>query len=295
MSRGREQCTHGRRSSGPDSPGTSDRPGNSASSDSSASEVVLRGGIANEGEVVRLGDTVRRPQRSWSPATHALLRHLEDVGFDGAPRFLGIDEQDREVLSYLPGTPVVAPYPDWALTDEALVSVAELLRAYHDAVSTFDPGPHEWAPAPPREFAGNVLCHNDLNLDNVIFRNGRAAALIDFDLAGPGSATWDVACAARLWAPLRSDVDIVDARRGHGLGRLRLFVDSYGLDEVDRARVVEGARLNYLWFCTLIRESAASGHAAFARYWRSVSDDRVYRTVRWFDDNAAELHAALRA
>ena len=104
-----------------------------------------------------------------------------------------------------------------------------------------------------------------------------------------------MACAARLWAPLRSDVDIVDARRGHGVCRLRLFVDSYGLDEVDRARVVEGARLNYLWFCTLIRESAARGHAAFARYWRSVSGARVDRTVRWFDDNATELHAALRA
>jgi hypothetical protein len=28
---------------------------------------------------------------------------------------------------------VTPPYPDWALTDEALVSVAELLRAYHQA------------------------------------------------------------------------------------------------------------------------------------------------------------------
>lgn len=30
------------------------------------------------------------------------------------------------------------PYPDWALTDEALIRVAELLRAYHQAVDTFN-------------------------------------------------------------------------------------------------------------------------------------------------------------
>ena len=59
------------------------------------SEVLLLGGTANRGQVVRVGDTVRRPQRATSPATHALLRHLADVGFDGAPRFLGVDEQAR--------------------------------------------------------------------------------------------------------------------------------------------------------------------------------------------------------
>ena len=56
-------------------------------------EVLLLGGIANAGHVVRVGDTVRRPQRSWSAATHTLLRHLEAVGFEGAPRFLGADSQ----------------------------------------------------------------------------------------------------------------------------------------------------------------------------------------------------------
>jgi hypothetical protein len=148
-------------------------------------EVQLVGGIANAGHVVRVGDTVRRPQRSWSGATHALLRHLEAVGFEGAPRFLGADSQGREVLSYIPGTAVVEPYPDWALTDEALVSVAELLRAYHDAASTFDASPHSWPPSPPEGFVGDIVTHNDINLDNVVFRDGRAVALIDFDLAGP--------------------------------------------------------------------------------------------------------------
>ena len=53
-------------------------------------EVPLTGGT-NRGLVVRSGQTVRRPQRPNSDAIHALLGHLEEAGFDGAPRFLGTE------------------------------------------------------------------------------------------------------------------------------------------------------------------------------------------------------------
>src|SRR3954462_8377313 len=86
-------------------------------------EVVLVGGTANRGQVVRVGETVRRPQRPSRPAPHALLCHLAAVGFDGAPRFPGVDEEGREGLSVVPGTAGPPPFPEWALTDEALVSV----------------------------------------------------------------------------------------------------------------------------------------------------------------------------
>jgi hypothetical protein len=244
-------------------------------------EEVLLGGIANRGGVVRIGDTVRRPQRATSPATHALLRHLEAVGFDGAPRFLGIDERGREVLSYVPGTTVLRPYPDWALTDEALVSVAELLRTYHSAVTDFDPTPYRWPQSPPEAYAGELVSHNDPNLDNVVFRAGRAVALIDFDLAAPGSRLWDVACAARLWAPLRPDDYIHDARRGRGLQRFRRFVDAYGVDRADRLRLVPAVRENLDWFCRLIETHVAAGHGPFRDYWESEARARAEASRRW--------------
>src|SRR3954451_19946020 len=191
-------------------------------------DILLVGGTANRGQVVRVGDTVRRPQRPTSPATHALLRHLADVGFDGAPRVLGVDQLGREVLSFVPGTAITQPYPSWALTDDALASVAHLLSAFHAAVSTFDALPHRWPSSPPSPFTGELVSHNDLNLDNVVFRNGRAVALIDFDLASPGSRLWDVACAIRLWAPVRPDERIRDARKGRTLDRIRVFLAGYG-------------------------------------------------------------------
>ena len=52
-------------------------------------EVELTGGTANQGLVVRVGNTVRRPRRPTTPATHALLRHLEQQGL--VAEFDGID------------------------------------------------------------------------------------------------------------------------------------------------------------------------------------------------------------
>jgi len=59
--------------------------------------------------VVRVGDTVRRPTGPWTGSVDALLRHLERVGFNGAPRALGRDEQGRQVIEYVPGQVNVPP------------------------------------------------------------------------------------------------------------------------------------------------------------------------------------------
>lgn len=256
-------------------------------------QVPLLGGIANKGLVFRVGDTVRRPQRPTGAATHALLRHLARVGFDGAPRFLGIDEQGREVLSYVDGEAVTVPYPAWALTDAALASVAELLRRYHRAVSTFDPTPYGWPPSPPAPFRAGLVSHNDPNLDNVVFRHGRAAALIDFDLASPGSRLWDVAAAARFWAPLRADQDIGDARRGRALARFRLFVDTYRLTEEERDLLVDAVLRNHDWLYDVVRKGAEHGNSGFAEYWGGGAAERAERTRRWYVRSAELLRAAL--
>src|SRR5688500_12857670 len=146
------------------------------------SEVLLHGGITNAGLVSRVGDTVRRPWRPTSAATWALLEHLERAGFDGAPRFLGVDDRGREMLSFMPGEAAIEPFGDWVFTDAALVSVAELLRRYHEAAASFDPAGHEWPDFVPPPFREGLICHNDPNLDNVIFSGGVAVGLIDFDL-----------------------------------------------------------------------------------------------------------------
>jgi Phosphotransferase enzyme family len=256
-------------------------------------EVLLPGGLTNAGRVSRVGDTVRRPPSS--AATWALLEHLEHVGFDGAPRFLGVDDRGREMLSFLPGQAAIEPVEDWAWTDEALVSVAELLRRYHDAVASFDPAGRDWPDFVPAAFRDRLVCHNDPNLDNVIFSGGVAVGLIDFDLAGPGSAAWDVACAARLWAPLRDERDVPEPVRGRTLARLRLFVDTYGLAPEDRARVVDAAVHTHDRCYRVVRAAVDRGHGPFARMWREGGRERAERTRCWLASHGDQLRAAVRA
>jgi CheY-like chemotaxis protein len=189
-----------------------------------------------------------------------------------------------EVLSYIPGTAVIPPYPAWALTDAALVSVALLLRRYHEAVVDFGFSGHTWPQSAPEPYSGELISHNDPNLDNVVFREGRAVAFIDFDLASPGSRLWDVAAAVRLWAPLRDDVDISDARRGRALERFRRMIDAYGLNQTERINIVDAIQENHNWLYSIIRSAADHGDAGFADYWEQAAS-RVGRTHHWYREN----------
>jgi hypothetical protein len=256
-------------------------------------ETPLLGGTANRGLVVRVRDTVRRPLRASSPAVHAVLRYLAEVGFEGAPRFLDVDAQGREVLTYLPGETVTPPYPAWAMTESALDSVAVLLREYHAAIAGFPAADFEWAEPVPAAYVDGTVSHNDPNLDNIVFRDGVAVALIDFDLAGPGSALWDVAAAIRLWVPLRPEDDIHDVRRGHVLSRLRRFADTYGLDEADRRRLVAATADNHVWCMDYVRRGSETGHPWFHQRWTTGEAALTARTDAWFTRQAQALQDAL--
>lgn len=55
---------------------------------------------------VRIAAAVHRTSQPWTPTVHAVLQHLEAVGFGGARRVLGYREQGREIPAFLPGTTV---------------------------------------------------------------------------------------------------------------------------------------------------------------------------------------------
>lgn len=155
----------------------------------------LPGGV---NEVLRVGATVRRPVGPWSPAVHELLRYLEDSGFDGAPRFLGIDEHGREILSLIPGDSASAD-----LTDVRLVaSAARLLRRYHDAVDGWAPAVGGWQTSPVPAGPPEVICHNDTAPWNMITADGSVVAFVDWDTAAPGPRMWDLAYLAYTLVPL---------------------------------------------------------------------------------------------
>jgi hypothetical protein len=199
-------------------------------------EEVLTGGNLS-GEVVRIGATVRRPTGPWTPAVHALLRHLESVGFDGSPRVHGVDEQGREILDFLPGPMAWPdPYMGALATDEGLGRAADLLRRYHEAVATFVPPPDAtWRfpnmardAEPWIDAEGVIVCHNDCAAWNLVMGEERWA-LIDWDVAGPRPRLWDVAYAVIGFVVLDPD--------SASTHRVDVLADAYGLDASERRRL----------------------------------------------------------
>jgi Phosphotransferase enzyme family len=263
-------------------------------------EIPLLGGDVTEG-VVRVGRTVRRPVRPHTPAVHALLRHLEAAGFDGAPRVLGIDAKNREVLTYLPGVVTRRLVPRVITADSTLVSLATLQLRYHQAVAGFDP-PYgaQWDGEVTRFVDGpsDIICHCDVNLENVIFRPGRDGpqpyAFIDFDLARPGTRLVDIIQTLRYWAPIADPADRIPAlRNADAPARIAIFCEAYGLSGTERARLVPVASR---WLCrsrTTIAERGRTRGGAWARMLNAGVGDRLLRSAVWLQRNRAEIEARL--
>src|SRR5262245_4782076 len=162
----------------------------------------LPGGLTTG--AVLIGDVVHKPARPWTPTVHALLRHLEDVGFVGAPRTLGFDDQGREMLTYLPGDTVGdrSPWPAWVWRDWTLVQVGRWVRRLHDATVNFVP------PADERWFIGGtvrpglIVGHQDAAPYNAVMDGERLVGFCDWDAAAPSSREFDLALSALWWVPL---------------------------------------------------------------------------------------------
>ena len=244
-------------------------------------EEHLPGGFVTT--VVRVGDTVRRPPSANAAFVHDLLRFLEGRGWAGAPRFLGVDEQGREVLSHLEGHVPWAPgedQPPAVTSDESLAAVARLVRQLHDLTA-----------GTPLAGPAEVVCHNDLSPRNTVYRDTghglRPFAFIDWDIAAPGARLHDLAHVCWQFLDLGpATTDLPDAAR-----RLRLLCDGYGLG--DRTRLVD----TVLWWQDRCWRGIESGAAAGDPAMAGLCDRGAAAGVRaghaWVAANRAELEAAL--
>ena len=205
-------------------------------------EEPLAGG--NLGGAVRVGDTVRRATGPWTPAVHALLRHLEERGFAESPRVNGIDELGREILTFVEGETVgdAEVWPAWTRSDSTMEEAGALLRRYHEAIATFVPPPGAvWRFTDRPLGDGELICHNDCAPYNVVHADGGIVGLIDWDVAGPGHPWQDLAFAAWQWVPLHHP-DLLEpgwTEPPDVTRRLSLLLDAYGLPSGERAGMVE--------------------------------------------------------
>jgi Phosphotransferase enzyme family len=177
----------------------------------SAVEIPLKGGRVTAG-VVRIGETVRRPVLADRTLVQELLIHAEAESFEGTPRYLGVDEQRREILSFLPGD---VPEDLCCFNDRTLGAAAGLLRRFHDMSIGL---------MAQKGLKGQVLCHNDWAPTNAVFRDDLPYGIIDFDTIAPGLRLWDLGYSAFTWLDLGNPT----YTGGEQIRRLAVFAQGYG-------------------------------------------------------------------
>lgn len=235
-----------------------------------------------------LGLTVRKPATRATYGVHALLTHLTNVGFAGSPRSFGVDEQERHVLEYVPGT---TADEDGPLDHADLTRLGELVRDLHDAAESFEPPPGvQWHVTIPAAASARseLVCHHDISPWNLV-RDGERWVLLDWDGAGPGARVEELAAVGQAFLPLQPGGDPQDDG-----ARLRSLVDGYGLTASQRPELVQATADHTRTVYELLVDGARTGEepwaslyaAGHAARWESMSD-YVHR-------HRGDLRAALR-
>jgi Ser/Thr protein kinase RdoA (MazF antagonist) len=233
----------------------------------------------NAGGAWRVGDTVRRQTGPWTPAVHALLRHLRPR-LAGVPAVLGFDDSGREILSYLPGR-VVDIHAE-LLTLAQLRSIGRWTRSFHEAVAGFThPGPWRF----PAIENPVLIAHNDIGTYNICFDGDEVAGVFDWDLAAPSSPLLELAYIAWHCVPLWQDIGA-----DQEAARLELIAAAYGrIQAADILRAVP-ARMRLLldW----IPSAAAAGDGGMARL---MANGEPGQSLRYLDDLRRRLPTIARA
>ena len=228
-------------------------------------EQPLVGGRQAAG-IVRVGDTVRRPLHPNAAFVHALLCHLEACGFDGAPRLLGIDDEGREILTYVEGRVYAGRDDDELelLTDAQLASSGRLIRRFHDATA-----------GSPLAGSAEVVCHSDLGQHNMVFRGSRAVAIIDWDEhVAPGTRAVDLSHAVWCLAEIGEQGGPVAEQAR----RMQIACDAYGWE--DRAALIHELELR---FRRALAEARERGRREGVRIWSELLD--------WLSEHGPQLAA----
>lgn len=242
---------------------------------------VLDGGNTS-GEVVRVGDTVRKPWLATTARVVAFMETLRETGID-VPGTHGRDEQGRLVLDFVPGTMAIDIAP---LGVDVVRRVGVLIRRIHD-VSARLPVPSDWPagllPAPHAD----LICHNDLATWNLVM-DGDRLVFIDWDGAAPSSRSWDVAYAAISFGHLFPGSDLCAAA-----ARLAAFIDGYDADQALREQLpilmADRARAMY----ELLRTSHEIGREPWSSMFLDFHGDHWRNTTHFIEQHRSDWSRAI--
>lgn len=249
----------------------------------------MRDLVAMQPTPIAPDEVTAMPPDPYSAAIHALLTHLEDVGFRGAPRSFGWDAQGRHLVEWVEG--IRADHPD--APDDALdpQRIGAFMRDMHDALATFTPpAGAEWfegLPAP----AAELIIHQDIAPSNIVVTPDDRLVAIDWDAAAPGTRLWDLAHAAHAFAPLSKNGMEPEACAA----RLAEFVRGYGLDTEEREQLLPLLAMRSERMYEYLDHMRVSGESPWIELWERGVGTVWKADAQWIREHEPNWRRALLA
>ena len=197
---------------------------------------------------------------------------------------------------FIEGEVAIPPFPAWAQSDDALASIADLMRRFHRASALVEVGLSTWSDEMADPAGGPIVCHNDVCLENVVFRGREAVALLDFDFAAPGRPVYDLAQFARMCVPINDDVSMAGLgwARPNRPARLRLIADTYGLDRTGRDELIEILDRSIERAGAFVQRRVDAGDQNFIRMLDAMGGMQRYeRQQEWWEASRARFAHAM--
>ncbi|MEL6656169.1 MAG: aminoglycoside phosphotransferase family protein [Bacteroidota bacterium] len=235
--------------------------------------IVLSGGMNTE-NVLKIGDEVHRTRSSNHEFIQRILRFLEHSNFSYSPRFLGIDQKGREILTFIEGE---VPR-EFALSLQQKIDAIKILRKLHDVLAKCD-----------AKGASETICHNDFAPWNIIVKNDKVVGVIDFDESAPGDRIDDIAYFIWTFLDLGVSAESVEAQ----IGNIAALVRAYGLlrkEELISAIFKQQRRI--LAFRKQIVASEEDEHLVSFSQQAIIN---IQKSIDWVDKYREEIEKAISA
>lgn len=142
----------------------------------------------------------------------------------------------------------------------------------------------------------DVICHNDVCPENVVYRGGRAVAILDLDFVAPGRRIYDIAAFARMCVPVDGPQGAALSGRAHldPFRRLRVVADAYPLGQTQRHELIDVLDGQIERGGEFVRRRVDAGEQAFIDMWTAMGGaERFERRRRRFAANRDRLLTAL--
>ena len=167
----------------------------------------------------------------------------------------------------------------------------------HKAAEGFDITGATWNTDMADPTGGPIICHNDVCLENVVFRHGEAVALVDFDFAAPGHPLYDLASMARMNVPVDDpeSAAVVGWEPADQPARLRVVADAARLDRTEREQLLAALDSAVAASGEFVRRRVEAGDPGFVARWEATGgQERFDRRRRWWVEARPSYHRALR-